>query len=225
MRTLTLLGLLSVLLAIGIGCATPEERIVDFYLTAVRDGQDEMVAAVSLVSFPEANIQSWEIVEIGPESTEPYQLIEIRDAHFDAKEAYDAETVENDEFLQANERNALRYQQKMKDDPDYKYTSGVLAEFQEVWEEKVETQKELQNKVKETEEALERERNSIRMSASIPLKNSFRGDVAVKKAKVNVNGASGAKTYTLVLHKYNIVDSDTGLSPTAKWIVTDIEDG
>ncbi len=224
MRTLTLLGLLSVLLAIGIGCATPEERIVDFYLTAIRDGQDEMVAGVSLVSFPEGDIQSWEIVEIGPESTEPYQLIEIRDAHFDAKAAYDAKTVENDEFLRANERNALRYQQKMKDEPDYKYTSGVLAEFQEVWEEKIETQKELQNKVKEAEEALERERNSIRMSASIPLKNSFRGDVAVKKAKVNVNGASGAKTYTLVLRKYNIVDSDTGLSPTAKWILTDIEE-
>ncbi len=65
MRTLTLLGLLSVLLAAGAGCATPEERIVDYYLAAVRDGQDGIVAGVSLVSFPEEDIQSWEIVEIG----------------------------------------------------------------------------------------------------------------------------------------------------------------
>jgi hypothetical protein len=223
MRTLTLLGLLSVLLAVGIGCATPEERIVDYYLTAVRDGQDEIVAGVSLVSFPEEDIQSWEIVEFGPESTEPYRLIEIRDAHFNAREAYDAKTAENDEFLAANERNALRYQQKMKDDPDYKYASGVLAEFQEVWEQKLETQKELQNEVKEAHEALERERSRIRMSTSIPLKNSFKGNVAIKRAKVNVNSGSGGKTYTLVLRKYNIVDSDTGLSPVAKWIITDIE--
>ncbi len=223
MRTLTLLGLLSVLLAAGAGCAAPEERIVDYYLAAVRDGQNEIVAGVSLVSFPEEDIQSWEIVEIGPESTEPYRLVEIRDEHFEAKEAYDARTVENDEFLRANEKNAIRYQQKLKADPDYKYASGVMAEFQEVWEQKLETQKSLQNKVKEAEEALERERNSIRMSASIPLKNSFKGNVAVKRAKVNVNGGSGAKTYTLVLRKYNIVDSDTGLSPIAKWIITEIE--
>ena len=223
MRTLTLLGLLSVLLAAGAGCATPEERIVDYYLAAVRDGQDGIVAGVSLVSFPEEDIQSWEIVEIGPESTEPYRLTGFRDEHFEAKAVYDAKTVENDEFLRANEKNAIRYQQKLKDDPEYRYASGVMAEFQEVWEQKLETQKNLQNKVKEAHEALERERSSIRMSTSIPLKNSFKGDVAVKRAKVNVNGGSGTKTYTLVLRKYNIVDSKTGLSPVAKWIITEIE--
>ena len=53
---------------------------------------------------------------------------------------------------------------------------------------------------------------------------SFKGNVAIKRAKVNVNSASGGKTYTLVLRKYNIVDSDTGLSPVAKWIITDIEE-
>ncbi len=225
MRTLTLLGLLSVLLAAGIGCSAPEERIVDYYLTAVRDGQDKMVAAVSLVSFPEENIQTWEIVEIGPELTEPYRLSEIRDAHFDAAEAYNAKTVENDAFLQANERNALRYQQKMKDEPHYKFASGVMAEFQEVWDEKLGTQKELQDQVEEAHAALERERSSIRMSASIPLKNSFKGDVAIKRAKVQVNSESGTKSYTLVLRKYNIVDSDTGLSPVAKWIITEVEEG
>jgi len=223
MRTLTLLGLLSVLLTAGVSCATPEERIVDYFLTAVRDGQDEIVTRVSLVSFPEEDIQSWEIVEIGAESTEPYRLVEIRDEHFKAKEVYGAKTVENDEFLRANEKDALRYQQKLKDDPDYKYASGVMAEFQAVWEEKLETQKGLQNKVKEAEEVLEREKNAIRMSTSIPLKDSFKGNVTVKRAKVNVNGGSGAKTYILVLRKYNIKDSDTGLSPIAKWIITEIE--
>lgn len=224
MRVLTRLGLLSVLIAAGIGCAAPEERIVDYYLSGVRDGHNEVVGGVSLVSFPEENIQSWEIIEIGPESTEPYQLVEIRDAHFDARQAYEAKTAENDEFLQANEKNALRYQQKKKDDPDYMFASGVMAEFQKVWEQKLETQKELENKVTEAENALERERNAIRMSANIPLKDSFKGDVAIKRVKVNVNGGSGAKTYTLVLRKYNIVDSDTGLSPTAKWIVTNVEE-
>ena len=225
MRRLTMLGLLTVLLAAGIGCSAPEERTVDYYLTAVRDGQDEITATVSMVSFPEKNIQSWEIVEIGPSSSEPYRLVEIRGVHFDAREAYDAKKVENDEFLQANERNALRYQKKMRDDPDHKFASGVMAEFQEVWEEKLGTQKELEDQVEEAHAELERERDRIRMSTSIPLKGSFEGDVAIKRAKVKVNGESGAKTYTIVLSKYNIVDSDNGLSPISKWIVTEVEEG
>jgi hypothetical protein len=225
MRTLTFVGLLSLLIVAAVGCAAPEERIVDYFLGAVRDGNVDVVAGVSLVNFPDADIESWEVVEIGPESTEPYQLPEVRAALYDAKQAYEAKTEENDGFLRSNEKNALRYQQKMKEDPDYKFTRGAMADFQEVWQEMVEEQKELQNKIKEAEKALERERNSIRMSASIPLKESFQGDVAIKRVKVNVAGGSGTKTYSLTLRKYNIVDSDTGLSPISKWIVTNIEEG
>jgi hypothetical protein len=58
----------------------------------------------------------------------------------------------------------------MKEDPDYKYTRGSMAKFQEEWEAKDEERKELQKKVEEAKEALERERNAIRMSTNIPLK-------------------------------------------------------
>lgn len=225
MRTLMFVGLLSLLIVAAVGCAAPEERIVDYFLGAVRDGNEDIMAGVSLVNFPNADIESWEVVEIGPESTEPYRLPEVRAALYDAKQAYETKTEENDGFLRSNERNAIRYQQKRKEDPDYKFTRGAMADFQEVWEGMVEDQKELQSKVKEAKEALERERNCIRMSASIPLKESFKGDMAIKRVKVNVAGGSGTKTYSLTVRKYNIVDSDTGLSPAAKWIITNIEEG
>jgi hypothetical protein len=47
--------------------------------------------------------------------------------------------------------------------------------------------------------------------------------VAVKTVRVNVNGGSGSKTYALTLRKYNVVDSETGITPMSRWIVTDIE--
>jgi hypothetical protein len=219
---LGLIALLSLAL-LASSCAPPEQRVIDAYLGAVRDGDEAIMKGVSLASPPEGGIESWEVIEIGTESTEAYRLAEIRAEHFQAKQALEEKVMDNDEFLRENEKIALRYQQKMKEDPDYKYTRGSMAKFQEEWEAKDEERKELQKKVEEAKEALERERNAIRMSTNIPLKESLEGDVAVKKAKVNINSASGSKTYTLTLRKYNMVDSDTGLRPRPGWIVTDIE--
>ena len=221
MPRLAIVGFLS--LPFITSCAAPEQHLIDVFLAAVRDGQKEVIAGVSMVNLPDADVQSWEIVEVGPESTEPYRLGELNTAFFDAVKAYDAKAEENDRFLNDNQKNALRYQAEIKKNPEYKFTNGAMAEFQKVWEGKLEELKDLEGKLLAAEETLKRERERIFMSASIPLKDTFEGDVAVKKVRVSVNGGSGSKTYAFTLRKYNIVDSETGVTPMAKWIISEIE--
>jgi len=221
MPRLAIMGFLS--LPFITSCAAPEEHVIDAFLAAVRDGREEVIAGVSMVNLPDADVQSWEIVEVGPESTEPYRLGELNTAFFEAVKAYETKAEEDDRFLNDNQDNALRYQAEIRKNPDHKFTSGSMAEFQKVWEGKLEELKDLEGKLQAAEETLKRERELIFMSASIPLKDTFEGEVAVKKVKVSVNGGSGSKTYALTLRKYNIVDSETGVKPMAKWIINEIE--
>ena len=133
-RTRTLAIAIFSFIAFITSCTAPEEQLVDAFLTAVRDGHEEMIPGVSVVNLPDADVQSWEIVEVSPETTEPYRLAELRAAFFDATKTWEDNIEENDKFLNDNEENTLRYRDRINADPDYKFTSGAMAEYQEEWE-------------------------------------------------------------------------------------------
>jgi hypothetical protein len=210
-------------LALAASCAGPEEQLVNTFLTAVRDGQDDMIRGVSLVNLTETDVQSWEIIEVGPESTEPYRFAQLSKAFFEATRAWESKVDENDRFVNDNQDETLRYRKEIVADPGYKFPSGAMAQYQQEWETREAAAKELERLVREADEALKKERDSIYMSANMAVRDSFEGDVAVKTVRVNVNGGSGSKTYALTLRKYNVVDSETGITPMSRWIVTDIE--
>jgi len=213
---------ISAVLAFTASCAGPEENVVNTFLTAVRDGQEEMVRGVSMVDLPDTDIQSWEIVEVGPEATEPYRFPELRQAYFDANKAWESKVEDNDKFLNVDQEKTLRYREKTKAEPDYQFT-GAMAEYQKEWEARETEAKELESAVRKADEALKKERDSIYMSANMAVRDTFEGSVAVKTVRVNVNGDSGSKSYALTLRKYNVVDSETGITPMSHWIVTEIE--
>ncbi len=222
-RTRTLAIVIFSSIAFITSCTAPEEHLVNTFLTAVRDGQEEMIRGVSVVNLPDADVQSWEIVEVGPETTEPYRLAELRAAFFEATQAWEAKVEQNDKFLNDDQDSARRYRERINADPDYKFTSGAMAEYQEEWEGKLEEARKLAGIVREADEVLKKERDSIYMSANMAVRDGFEGDIAVKTVKVNVNGDSGSKTYDMTVRKYNIVDAETGIKPMSRWIVTEID--
>ena len=222
-RTRTLAIVIFSFIAFITSCTAPEEQLVDAFLTAVRDGHEEMIPGVSVVNLPDADVQSWEIVEVSPETTEPYRLAELRAAFFDATKTWEDNIEENDKFLNDNEENTLRYRDRINADPDYKFTSGAMAEYQEEWERRVEEVRELASIVREADEVLKRERDSTYMSANMVARDTFEGDIEVMTVTVNVNGDSGSRTYDLTLRKYNVVDSETGIKPISRWIVAEID--
>lgn len=210
-------------LAFGLAsCAPPEKVVVDTFLGAARDGQKALLEAVSLVEFPGKGVTAWEVLEVGEESIETYRLAELRQAVADAKKAEEAKIMEGDDFLRSNETIAIRYQEKMREDPEYRYPGGEMAEFQEAWDKEVEGREEFAKKVTEAQEVIKLERKAIQMSTKIALKTTLEGDVSVKKVKVQVEGSGGSKTYDLTLRRYNLTDSETGITPTTSWIVVGV---
>jgi hypothetical protein len=209
-------------LAFAASCSAPEEQLVNTFLTAVRDGQEDMIRGVSLVDLPDTDIQSWAVIEVGPEATEPYRFAELRKAFFDATRAWESKVDDNDKFVNDNVENTLRYRERIKANPDYQFT-GAMAEYQKEWEARDAEAKELEENVREADATLKKERDSIYMSANMAVRDGFEGNVAIKTVRVNVDGESGSKTYALTLRKYNVVDSETGITPMSRWIVTEIE--
>jgi len=58
MPRLAIVGFLS--LPFITSCAAPEQHLIDVFLAAVRDGQKEVIAGVSMVNLPDADVQSWD---------------------------------------------------------------------------------------------------------------------------------------------------------------------
>src|SRR3990172_13371365 len=65
-------------LALFVSCSGADQQAVTTFLTAVQGADEATLSGISLVKFP-GSVTSWEILEIGPESKEPFLLAQIRD--------------------------------------------------------------------------------------------------------------------------------------------------
>ncbi len=61
------------------------------------------------------------------------------------------------------------------------------------------------------------------LSVSTPVDTSFAGKIKVKPLQVKVKEATGDKTYTVVLQRYELTITDQPRSPTPRWIIADIQ--
>ena len=62
---------------LSVGCRGPEQEVLDRYLDASQRGDNQTVAALSMVAFPE-DVESWNILEISDERRDPYLVPELR---------------------------------------------------------------------------------------------------------------------------------------------------
>ncbi len=76
--------LLSSALVVLASCGGPDQKALDTYFKAVRNGDKTAMAAVSAKEFPET-VQAWEVVEIGPESVAPFPLKDLNRTLREAK--------------------------------------------------------------------------------------------------------------------------------------------
>ncbi|MFQ5788964.1 MAG: hypothetical protein ACE5JI_00645 [Acidobacteriota bacterium] len=205
-----------------VACEGPEQSLLNRFFTAVQQGNEDAVAAMSLASFP-GEVQSWEVVEVGAESSEAFRLAELRREAADAKGDLDFQLEKNALFLQDNQSTYDRYKARHDKDPDYEF-KGKLAEFQEEWEKRLKQQRALERKAEETNEAAKKERQAARMSINQGVTDSLSGDVVTKEVTVKVNDGSADKIYVFTLRRYKLVDRERNITPMTRWIIADIQE-
>jgi hypothetical protein len=204
-------------------CVAAEKQLIDRFLQAVQAEDKDIVSAMSLASFP-GKVESWEILEIGPTSTEAFRLEELEKEAAETRKALDAEVQKNDAFLKENEKTYLQYKARIDKDAEYKFPRGPLAAFQEEWEARLKKQKEMEVKAREALAAFKEEQEAVRKSTNLGASATYAGDVSVKTVRVNVKGGEGPKTYRFTLRRYNLVDTERNIKPIPNWLIAGIEE-
>ncbi|TDI43034.1 MAG: hypothetical protein E2P02_12065 [Acidobacteria bacterium] len=211
-------GLLVILLSVS--CSGGEQEVVNSFLAAIQSGNEAAAKAVSVVEYLE-KVESWEIVEVGAESTEPFALAELDDKRATLSRERRLVTEQNDYFLQDHKDAFEEYEAKTKDEPDYEF-SGEMAEFQKEWEERRSKQEEGDRVAIGLGNEISRLRSAAGLSVNVSVNAKFVGEVFGKKLTLRVNDGSTEKTHTFTLRKFNIVDTTRNLSPIGRWVITDI---
>ena len=218
MRNIRML-ILAPITALLVSCAPPEHGVLNAFISAVQAGNADAVAAVSVAKFP-GKVSSWEIVELGPESTKPFGLTGLYEELDSLKEEFEDKIAENDAFLQENEAAYLEYKPKFDNDPEQEF-KGKLGEFHEEWSPRLKKQTELDRAIRDKGDDIDALKKEAGLSINTPgMSSKYDGDVKEKEARLKIDG----KDFTVTLKQYSLVNIDNKVEPMPRWIITDIQE-
>lgn len=219
MRTVQILAL-TFLASFSLSCSSaPEQSVLTSFVNAVQAGDEAAAAQVSLVNFP-GEVTTWEIVEVGPESSAPFQLANLLEERMAMEKELDDMIAANDEYLRDNEKLYYEYKPKKDEDPEATFT-GALKEFDEEFTARMDAQKALDAKIREGDDAIDDLKKAAALSTGTPgLGSNYDGDVLAKEAKVKFDD----KDYTVTFKQYALINTEHNMRPVSRWIITDIRE-
>ncbi len=205
-----------------LACAGGEEKqILSRFFTACGSGDNATVASVSLVGFP-TKCESWEVVRVDEETTEPFRMPDLRRKLAEAKQERDIQYEKGKYFLEDNYGDIDEIQIQLEKNPDYEF-KGKLAEIRAEWDKVVQERKDLERKVQVLNRELGKELKVAQMSLMRDMDvQKLNGEVLAKDVLVNIESESGKNAYTFTLQKYDLIDSASGRSIPSRWIIVAI---
>ncbi len=206
----------------SVACVAPEEEILERYLIASQRGDSPTVAALSMVAFPEEDVQSWNILEIGELRSMPYTVPMLRETVRLVEDERDAQFKVFGEFRRANYESLRRIQARLREQPEYHF-SGRLGELQDEWDAFRVERRQVVGKLHDAEITFEREIR--RVNKSLQRKSSpeyLTGEMLLKNARVRVTTELGDGQFDFTLTQYALKNQFDALVP-ARWIITAVE--
>jgi len=211
---------ISVLLS-ACGGGDPEERTLNAFFNAVQKGDQMGIDRISLAEF-DGDPETWEIVERGSESEGPFQLPDLVAELEQTRRDVRAQRQKNMNFVSDNRDTYDAYTKKYAEDPSAPF-EGELAVFHEQVQEGQKVLAQLEVDAEQLAADVEALKNAATLSLRTPVDENFEGQIKVKPLQVRVNDGSEDKDYTFVLHRYELVDTGQNRTPSAQWIVAEIQ--
>ncbi len=205
-------------------CGSPEQAAIDQFFLAARSNDSATLAAMSAVS-PPGPVESWQVVDVSSESTEPFTLPELLVRLEAAEKERDAALEEGRVYLADNGKALDRIIRKQKQDSQFKF-SGELGEIQEEWSKRVEERKTTEHKFQELERAVDTETRLATRSVirQVTIEN-LDGDVAVTEMLLMLKlPDADEKPYTVTLRKYDLSGPQSDRTEASRWIIVDIKE-
>ena len=203
------------------GGGDSEERALDVFFSAVQKSDQVAIDRVSLVPF-DGSLETWEIVERGPETEGPFVLADLAAQLESKRDEGRAKRQQNQTFIGDNRDTYTAYLAAYAEDPSAPFR-GELAVFHEQWQEKQAQLAQLEVDADQLTFDVEALKNAATLSLRTPVDVSFEGQIKVKPLQVRINDGSEDKTYTVVLHRYELVDTGQNRTPTPQWIIAAVQ--
>lgn len=211
---------ISILLS-ACGGGDPEEQALGAFFSAVQKGDSMGMQQVSLAPF-DGKVGSWEILERGTESEAPFQLADLETQLENKRKEVDAQRQANASFVSDNHDTYEAYKSKYAEDPSAPFQGALLA-FHKQLQERQTRLAQLEADADQLSLDVEALKNAATLSLSTPIDTKYEGQIKVKPLQVKINDGTEDKTYTIVLHRYELVDSEHNLNPTPRWIIAEIQ--
>lgn len=211
-------GLLAALALAAACSAPPEEALVGQFFRALGQGDRASAAGVSMVAFPGGAVESWEVVEVGPEARGPYRVPELREEERAMTAERDAHFQTLDGYRRANRADL----EAIAADPDAPL-GARLGDISAAWEAHLETRRGIVSSLSELQMALEEERRRTRRSL---LREGtidyFAGEVVDREVLVRTTEEGESRSYRFSVIRYELVNQH-GQEVPSRWIIAAIE--
>jgi hypothetical protein len=199
-------------------CGHPEQRIIDQYFNALKQGDQQTLTSFAMVAF-DKKVDNWKITGAAPETRSPAVLPDI------AKKVGDLEAE-----LAANKKAAGAYSlehyaeiEKTKDAQKAgKPVPGALASVAEAWTKFNDKDRDLKKQIAEAKAAVEKEKRNVALSVGqVTDVEKLTGEMVEKQLDLDLTIAGEVKPYSMTLRKYELTGG-TGRR-VSRWVIQQLK--
>ncbi len=205
-------------------CGSPEQATIDQFFLAARSDDNATLAAMSAVG-PPGPVESWQVVEVSSQSTEPFTLPGLLVRLEAAEKERDAALEEGRKYLEDHEDALEQIVPKLQEDAQFKF-GGELGEIQEEWSKLVQERKATERAFQDVKRAVDTETRLVTKSVvrQVTIEN-FDGDVAVTEMLLMLKLTDAdEKPYSVTLRKYELSGLQSDQVERSRWIIVDIKE-
>jgi hypothetical protein len=206
------------LAAAGAACGHPDQRVVDQYFNALRQGDTQTLTSFALVQLDQ-KVDNWKITGSSPEAQVAAPLADL----IKKVSQLDGELNANKRASQnyANEDNGKRFLQIQEVQEAQKKgnkVSPALAAVAAKWAEFNDKDRALKKELGDARAAVEHEKRNVILSVgNQPDVETMAGQMTTKDVDLDLTIAGEAKPYVMTLRKYDL-EGGAGRS-MSRWFV------
>ena len=212
----------AVAIVVLVSCSGQEQQVLSNFFEAVKGGDAAALASVSLAAF-EGGVETWELVEMGPESVAPFELPGLHEQLMKKRSEIKIENGTNANYAGDHRELFDEYKKKKAEDTDSMF-EGELGEFQTEWEKRMEAQSKLEEEEEEINAIIKALKSAAGLSLNTSVSEKFDGNVKGKELHLKVNDGSAEKGYVFMLRRYELADKEKNITPMSRWIITEIKE-
>ncbi len=212
-------ALLVGLAAAAAACGHPDQRVVDQYFNALRQGDTQTLTSFALVQLDE-KVEHWKITGSTPETTAPAPLADLIKKVQEIDAALAANKRETQSY--ANEDNSKRYLQIQEVQEALRKNAKVpaaLAPVAQKWADFNEKDRTLKKQLADARTAVDHEKRNVMLSVGNQDDvESMTGQMVSRDLDLDLTVAGGVKPYAMTLRRYDLQGGTTG-RVVSRWYI------